>query len=99
MIAVIPISPQERCGPGGGGAGAGSGGGRILSEGFQGFGILKAWVYRNDAGLAAAELALAAEAAALRTGAPDTVATAGRVDLAPNTVNSVPREVPCRASF
>ena len=33
------------------------------------------------------------EAAALGTGAPDTVATAGRVDLAPNTVNSVPREV------
>lgn len=48
---------------------------------------------RNDAGLAAAELALAVEAAALGTGAPDTVATAGRVDLAPNTVNSVPREV------
>ncbi|KAK9833438.1 hypothetical protein WJX81_005498 [Elliptochloris bilobata] len=45
---------------------------------------------RNDAGLAAAELALAVEAAALGTGAPDTVATAGRVDLAPNTVNSVP---------
>ena len=53
--------------------------------------------YRNDAGLAAAELALAAEAAALGTGAPDTVATAGRVDLAPNTVNSVPREVLCSA--
>lgn len=33
------------------------------------------------------------EAAALGTGAPDTVATTGRVDLAPNTVNSVPREV------
>ena len=49
---------------------------------------------RNDAGLAAAELALAVEAAALGTAAPDTVATAGRVDLAPNTVNSVPREVP-----
>ena len=32
------------------------------------------------------------EAAALGTGAADTVATAGRVDLQPNTVNSVPRE-------
>jgi len=47
---------------------------------------------RNDAGLAGAELALAVEAAALGTGAPDTVATTGRVALAPNTVNSVPRE-------
>jgi hydantoinase/carbamoylase family amidase len=46
---------------------------------------------RHDAGLAAAELALAAEAAALATGAPDTVATAGVLQLSPGAVNSVPR--------
>ncbi|KAK9863318.1 hypothetical protein WJX84_005606 [Apatococcus fuscideae] len=47
---------------------------------------------RNDASLAAAELALQVEAAVLATGAPDTVGTVGRWDLSPNTVNSVPRE-------
>jgi ureidoglycolate amidohydrolase len=47
---------------------------------------------RNDAALAAAELALHVEAAALGTGAQDTVATAGRWEVAPNAVNSVPRE-------
>lgn len=47
---------------------------------------------RNDASLAAAELALAIEAAAVATGAPDTVATAGRWEVAPNAVNSVPRD-------
>ena len=46
---------------------------------------------RHDAGLAAAELALAAEAAALATGAEDTVATTGVLTLQPGAVNSVPR--------
>ncbi len=46
---------------------------------------------RHDAGLAAAELALATEAAALATGVEDTVATAGVVLLQPGAVNSVPR--------
>jgi len=46
---------------------------------------------RHDAGLAAAELALAVEAAALATGVEDTVATAGLVTLQPGAVNSVPR--------
>lgn len=46
---------------------------------------------RNDAGLAAAELALAVEKATLATGAVDTVGTTGRVVLEPNAVNSVPR--------
>ncbi len=48
--------------------------------------------YRNDAGLAAAEVALAAERAALDTGAIDTVATTGVFEIQPNAVNSVPRE-------
>jgi ureidoglycolate amidohydrolase len=47
---------------------------------------------RHDAGLAAAELAIAAEAAALATGSQDTVATAGVVTLLPGAVNSVPRD-------
>jgi len=46
---------------------------------------------RHDAGLAAAELALAAEAAAKATGAEDTVATSGVLTLQPGAVNSVPR--------
>lgn len=47
---------------------------------------------RHDASLAAAELALAAEAAAHATGAEDTVATSGVLRLQPGAVNSVPRE-------
>ena len=47
---------------------------------------------RNDASLAAAELALLVEAAALETGAVDTVATTGRWEIGPNAINSVPRE-------
>ena len=45
---------------------------------------------RHDAFLAAAEIALAAEAAAKNTGAIDTVATAGICDIFPGAVNSVP---------
>ena len=48
--------------------------------------------FRNDAGLAAAELALAVEAHTLATGSIDTVGTAGIMEVAPNAVNSVPRE-------
>lgn len=47
---------------------------------------------RNDASLAAAELALAVEAAAKGTGAADTVATSGRWEIGPNAINSVPRD-------
>jgi len=46
---------------------------------------------RHDAGLAAAELMLAAEAAALSIGTGDTVATSGVLTLAPGAQNSVPR--------
>jgi hypothetical protein len=48
--------------------------------------------HRNDAGLAAAEVALAVEAAALGTGVIDTVATTGVFEIKPGAVNSVPRE-------
>eukprot|EP00884_Botryococcus_braunii_P015517 jgi/Botrbrau1/2649/Bobra.0203s0003.1 len=50
------------------------------------------WLAPCLTGLAAAELALAVEKAALATGSVDTVGTTGRVVLEPNTVNSVPRE-------
>lgn len=48
---------------------------------------------RNDASLAASELALFVERTALATGVEDTVATVGRWQVAPNAVNSVPRDV------
>lgn len=47
--------------------------------------------YRNDAGLAAAELALAVEALTLAVGSNDTVGTTGFWEIGPNAVNSVPR--------
>lgn len=48
---------------------------------------------RHDAGLAAAELALAVERAALASGSPDTVGTTGVFKIEPGAINSVP----CRA--
>lgn len=45
---------------------------------------------RHDASLAAAELALAVEKAALDSGSPDTVATTGKWEIFPNAINSVP---------
>ena len=45
---------------------------------------------RRDAFLAAAEVALAVEAAALETGSPDTVGTVGVCDIFPGAINSVP---------
>jgi N-carbamoyl-L-amino-acid hydrolase len=47
---------------------------------------------RRDASLAAAELALAVERAALDSGSPDTVATTGKWEIFPNAINSVPCE-------
>jgi ureidoglycolate amidohydrolase len=48
---------------------------------------------RHDAFLAAAEIALALEAAALSTGAIDSVATAGVCEVFPGAVNSIPSRV------
>jgi len=45
---------------------------------------------RHDALLAAAELALAVEKAALESGSPDTVATTGVFTIEPGAVNSIP---------
>ena len=46
---------------------------------------------RNDALLAASELALAVEGFAFGTGAIDTVATVGVLKVGPGAINSVPR--------
>ncbi|XP_002981561.2 probable ureidoglycolate hydrolase [Selaginella moellendorffii] len=46
---------------------------------------------RNDAGLAAAELALAVERHVLESGSQDTVGTTGMVKLYPGAINSIPR--------
>jgi ureidoglycolate amidohydrolase len=48
---------------------------------------------RRDAFLAAAELALAVEVAALGTGAIDTVGTVGLCEIFPGAVNSIPSQV------
>lgn len=48
---------------------------------------------RHDAGLAAAEIALAVERAAKASGSPDTVGTTGVFRIEPGAVNSIP----CRA--
>lgn len=48
---------------------------------------------RRDALTAGAELALAVEAAARSTGAPDSVATVGIFDVQPRAVNSIPNRV------
>lgn len=45
---------------------------------------------RHDALLAAAEIALAVERAALSTGSPDTVATTGVLKIEPGAINSIP---------
>ncbi|XP_010522490.1 PREDICTED: ureidoglycolate hydrolase [Tarenaya hassleriana] len=46
--------------------------------------------YRNDAGLAAAELALAVEKHVLESGSIDTVGTVGILELHPGAINSIP---------
>jgi N-carbamoyl-L-amino-acid hydrolase len=48
---------------------------------------------RKDAFVAAAEMAIAVEAAALATGSPDSVATTGVCTVFPGAVNSVPSQV------
>lgn len=45
---------------------------------------------RRDALLAAAEIALAVERAALESGSPDTVATTGVLQIEPGAINSIP---------
>jgi ureidoglycolate amidohydrolase len=64
---------------------------RIKGEGGHAGAVLMPG--RRDASLAAAELALAVEKAALDSGSPDTVATVGTWQIFPNAINSVPCDV------
>ena len=61
---------------------------RIKGEGGHAGAVLMPG--RHDASLAASELALAVEKAALASGSPDTVATTGKWEIFPNAINSVP---------
>jgi N-carbamoyl-L-amino-acid hydrolase len=66
---------------------------RIQIEGEGGHAGARLMPGRKDALTAAAELILALEAAALSTGAIDTVATAGVCEVFPGAVNSIPSRV------
>jgi ureidoglycolate amidohydrolase len=54
---------------------------------------------RHDAGLAAAEIALAVERAARGSGSPDTVGTTGVFKQLPNAINSIPCDVTLEIDF
>lgn len=66
---------------------------RIHVEGEGGHAGAVLMPARRDAFLAAAEVALAIEAAALATGLSDTVATTGVCNVFPGAVNSIPSQV------
>ncbi len=66
---------------------------RVRVDGFGGHAGALLMPDRRDALCAAAEWILAVEAAALHTGAVDTVATVGTVQVHPGAVNSVPSGV------
>ncbi len=64
---------------------------RLTGEGGHAGAVLMA--DRHDAGLAAAEIALAVERAAVTSGSPDTVGTTGVFRQLPNAINSIPFDV------
>ena len=63
---------------------------KIEIEGEGGHAGARLMPGRRDAFLAAAEIALAVESAALSTGSVDTVSTVGVCDIFPSAVNSIP---------
>jgi ureidoglycolate amidohydrolase len=66
---------------------------RIRLEGSGGHAGAVLMPDRRDAFMGAAEIALAIEKAALESGSPDTVATAGALRVEPNAINSIPFRV------
>jgi ureidoglycolate amidohydrolase len=72
---------------------------RILIEGQGGHAGAVLMPDRQDAFLAAAEIALALESAAKSTGAIDSVATTGVCDVFPGAVNSIPSRVRLEADI
>jgi len=63
---------------------------RVMLEGEGGHAGAVLMPVRHDAGLAAAEIALAVERGAKNSGSPDTVGTTGVFRIEPGAVNSVP---------
>jgi ureidoglycolate amidohydrolase len=72
---------------------------RITIEGQGGHAGAVLMPDRHDAFLAAAEIALALEAAARSTGAVDSVATTGVCDIHPRAINSIPSKVTLEADI
>lgn len=70
---------------------------RLIGEGGHAGAVLMP--ARHDAGLAAAEIALAVERAALSSGSPDTVGTTGVFRQLPDAVNSIPCDVTLEIDF
>lgn len=66
---------------------------RVLVKGSGGHAGAVLMRDRRDALVGAAEIAIAVEAAALKTGSPDSVATTGICTVFPGAVNSVPSQV------
>lgn len=70
---------------------------RLIGEGGHAGAVLMP--DRHDAGLAAAEIALAVERAALASGSPDTVGTTGVFRQLPDAINSIPCDVTLEIDF
>lgn len=70
---------------------------RLMGEGGHAGAVLMPG--RHDAGLAAAEIALAVERAALSSGSPDTVGTTGVFRQLPDAINSIPCDVTLEIDF
>jgi N-carbamoyl-L-amino-acid hydrolase len=70
---------------------------RLVGEGGHAGAVLMP--DRHDAGLAAAEIALAVERAAKTSGSPDTVGTTGVFQQRPNAINSIPAEALLEIDF
>ncbi|MEK7953004.1 M20 family metallo-hydrolase [Luteolibacter soli] len=72
---------------------------RLLLKGSGGHAGAVLMKDRRDAFLAAAEIALLVERAALESGSPDTVGTCGLVEVKPGAINSIPCDVKMEVDF
>ena len=72
---------------------------RLLLKGQGGHAGAVLMPQRKDAFMAAAEIALLVEKAALESGSPDTVGTTGLVEVKPGAINSIPCDVKMEVDF
>jgi len=72
---------------------------RLLLKGVGGHAGAVLMPERKDAFMAAAEIALLVEKAALQSGSPDTVGTVGLVEVKPGAINSIPCDVKMEVDF